>query len=158
MAEYTPTTEEIREYVETGGEPRPWVELDDAEKAREKARGEAFDRWLAAHEAEVREHARHEFCHPRLGCLVAEEPEWEYGCGVPGGTHCWAAPSEVEAEKNRLAGEVVMKRTAAIPAGPWVPVKQESPCCAACDQFGDDHAGEGCGNQDCWCHSARSRP
>lgn len=51
--EYTPTTEEIREYVETGGEPRPWVELDEAEEAREKARGEAFDRWLAAHDAEV---------------------------------------------------------------------------------------------------------
>lgn len=54
MSEYTPTTEEIREYVETGGEPRPWVELDDTEKALEKARSEAFDRWLAAHDAEVR--------------------------------------------------------------------------------------------------------
>lgn len=53
MSDYTPTTEEIREYVETGGEPRPWVELDAAEEAREKARGEAFDRWLAAHDAEL---------------------------------------------------------------------------------------------------------
>ena len=52
MSEYTPTTDEIREYIETGGEPRPWVELDEAEKAREKARVAAFDRWLAAHDAE----------------------------------------------------------------------------------------------------------
>lgn len=62
MSEYTPTTEEIREYVETGGEPRPWVALDDAEKSREQARVAAFDRWLAAHDAEVR------------AGVVAEEP------------------------------------------------------------------------------------
>lgn len=55
MSDYTPTTEEIREYVETGGEPRPWVVLDEGEEAREKARGEAFDRWLAVHDAEVGE-------------------------------------------------------------------------------------------------------
>lgn len=54
MSDYTPTTEEIREYVETGGEPRPWVILDEAEEAQERARGEAFDRWLATHDAEVR--------------------------------------------------------------------------------------------------------
>lgn len=53
MSDYTPTTEEIREYVETGGEPRPWVVLDEAEKSREKARAAAFDRWLTAHDAEV---------------------------------------------------------------------------------------------------------
>ncbi|MDQ0726831.1 hypothetical protein [Microbacterium sp. W4I20] len=53
MNDYTPSTEEIREYVETGGEPRPWVELDEAEEALEKSRGEAFDRWLAAHDREV---------------------------------------------------------------------------------------------------------
>lgn len=57
MSEYTPTTDEIREYIETGGEPRPWVELDEAEKAREKARVAAFDRWLAAHDSEVRARA-----------------------------------------------------------------------------------------------------
>lgn len=51
MSDYTPTTEQIREYVETGGEARPWVELDETELARQKARGEAFDRWLEAHEA-----------------------------------------------------------------------------------------------------------
>ena len=38
--EYTPTTAEIREYVEVGGEPRPWEP-------------ERFDRRLAAHDAEV---------------------------------------------------------------------------------------------------------
>lgn len=54
MNEYTPTNEEIREYVEAGGEPRPWVALDEAEKSREQARVAAFDRWLAAHDAAVR--------------------------------------------------------------------------------------------------------
>ena len=98
MSEYTPTTEEIREYIETGGEPRPWVELDEAEEAREKARGEAFDRWLAAHDAEVRAsvvpeigmpcadtkpHPPHAWQMSATGwCLcagvVTEEPEWEY--------------------------------------------------------------------------------
>lgn len=63
MSEYTPTTEAIREYVETGGEPRPWVELDETEQARERDRVAAFDRWLAAHDAEVR------------AGVVAEEPE-----------------------------------------------------------------------------------
>ncbi|MFJ2506308.1 hypothetical protein [Microbacterium sp. NPDC087592] len=57
MSEYAPTTEEIREYVETGGEPRPWVALDEAEKSREQARAAAFDRWLAARDAEVRAEA-----------------------------------------------------------------------------------------------------
>jgi hypothetical protein len=51
-ASYIPTTEEIREYIEVGGEPRPWIELNAEEEAKEAARAAAFDRWLAA---EVRE-------------------------------------------------------------------------------------------------------
>lgn len=53
MSDYTPTMAEIREYVETGGEPRPWVELDEVEESREKARAAAFDRALAEHDREV---------------------------------------------------------------------------------------------------------
>lgn len=48
--EYVPTTEEIREYVEIGGEQRPWEEPTPEKDA---ARAAAFDRWLAAHDAEV---------------------------------------------------------------------------------------------------------
>lgn len=50
MTEYTPTTEEVREYVEVGGQPRPWEAPDDEADGRRAA---AFDRWLAAHDAEV---------------------------------------------------------------------------------------------------------
>src|SRR3546814_16038349 len=53
MAEYTPTTAEIREYVEVGGEPRPWEEITPETESKEAARAAAFDRWLAAHDAQV---------------------------------------------------------------------------------------------------------
>lgn len=54
MSEYTPTTEEIREYVTQGGDPRPWVSPDDPEEVRLSAgRAAAFDRWLAARDREV---------------------------------------------------------------------------------------------------------
>lgn len=48
--EYTPSTAEIREYVEVGGEPRPWM---PPEPAMDAARAAAFDRWLSAHDREV---------------------------------------------------------------------------------------------------------
>src|SRR3546814_14349141 len=53
MAEYTPTTAEIREYVEVGGEPRPWEEITPETESKEAARAAALDRWLAAHDAQV---------------------------------------------------------------------------------------------------------
>lgn len=58
MNDYTPTTEEIRViYIGTREEfVKPWQSNRPAE----------FDRWLAAHDAEVR------------ASVVAEEPEWEY--------------------------------------------------------------------------------
>ncbi len=52
--EYVPTTDEVRDFVEMGGDPHPWA-LPDPEADR--ARAEAFDRWLAAHDAEVSEAA-----------------------------------------------------------------------------------------------------
>lgn len=119
--DYTPTTAEIREYVETGGEPRPWVELDEAEEALERARGEAFDRWLATHDAEVQAQ------------VVAEEPEWEYGwawadevdSGTVHGYHTSSTADErAELSKHRsefIAPVVDMRRKVT----PWVPVKQE---------------------------------
>lgn len=123
MSEYTPTTAEIREYVETGGEPRPWVELDAAEEAREAARAAAFDRWLTAHDAEMREHARHEFCDPRLGCVVADEPEWEYR--IETGDIISYSHSKSRADRALVQGSRVWRRTPERRASSWVPVKQE---------------------------------
>lgn len=51
--EYTPTTAEIREYVEVGGEPRPWEPVTEESDALDARRAAAFDRWLAAHDREV---------------------------------------------------------------------------------------------------------
>ncbi len=54
MTDYTPTTEEVREYVVNGGEYRPWISTDDVQElALEAQRGEDFDRWLAHHDAQV---------------------------------------------------------------------------------------------------------
>lgn len=83
---YIPTTEDVRfEYAEWGGE----------DSYRERRTGD-FDRWLAAHDSEVRAQAdaevetfREQYI-PRLTAaetelaqlragVVAEEPEWEYG-------------------------------------------------------------------------------
>ena len=49
--EYVPTDEEIREYVEVGGEPQPWLPY---EPEKDAARAAAFDRWLADHDARVK--------------------------------------------------------------------------------------------------------
>jgi hypothetical protein len=46
------TTEEIREYVEVGGQSRPW---EGPTLNQDAARAAAFDRWLAAHDREVAE-------------------------------------------------------------------------------------------------------
>lgn len=54
-AEYTPTTEEMREYVEMGGQPTPWLPPTPEADA---ARAAAFDRWLAAHDASLEAVAR----------------------------------------------------------------------------------------------------
>lgn len=51
--EYTPTTAEIREYVEVGGEPRPWEPVTEESDVLDARREAAFNRWLAAHDAEV---------------------------------------------------------------------------------------------------------
>jgi hypothetical protein len=50
MSDYTPTTEEIRDYVGEGGEPRPWIAPDD-DAEKEAARLAAFDRWLRTERA-----------------------------------------------------------------------------------------------------------
>lgn len=94
--------------------------------------GAEWDQMLATHDAEVREHARHEFCDARLGCVVAEEPEWEY---VPG----WiAADGRARISQGVIApsyvsefiaegGDVVRRRVSRFEAvtADMVSVKQE---------------------------------
>ena len=76
-----------------------------------------FDAWLAAHDAEVQAQ------------VVAEEPEerWQYGAQNPddadGKIIAWSrgfTKRLVEQQGHRL-----FRRTPGVPAGPWVPVKQE---------------------------------
>jgi len=45
MSDYMPTTAEMREYVEMGGEQAPWHQPTPEIDA---SRAAAFDRWLAA--------------------------------------------------------------------------------------------------------------
>lgn len=54
---YTPSMEEIREYVIVG-DPKPWEAPSGEVDARERRRGEAFDRAIAAHDAVIREDER----------------------------------------------------------------------------------------------------
>ena len=66
MSDYTPTKEEVRTAYKAGGGYR-WPE-----------RGEQFDTWLAAHDAEVREQcAREVYTH--LPIILREEAK--DGCG-----------------------------------------------------------------------------
>lgn len=125
MSEYTPTTDEMRAFYTAerldgphlGGFPLPTVEQAETE----------FDRWLAAHDAEVR------------AGVVAEEPEWEVGVSysTPSGPSIdgYRMRSYMKVESVEKAQEfaalverpMIQKRTKAVPAGEWVsvPVNQE---------------------------------
>lgn len=130
MSEYTPTTDEMRAFYTAErldgphleGFPPPTVDQAEAE----------FNAWLSAHDAEVR------------ASVVVEEPEWEYGwrsrfaTGGPVFQELeWGSREQAEQsirdheqweaddpEESRLVYELV-KRTPAVWAGEWVPVKQE---------------------------------
>ena len=112
MSEYTPTTEEVREAISEWAWARRMFrpELGQSD-------GLEADRWLAAHDAEVQAQ------------VVAEEPEerWQYGAQNPddadGKIIAWSrgfTKRLVEQQGHRL-----FRRTPGVPAGPWVPVKQE---------------------------------
>ena len=112
MTDYTPTTERIREfYVRQrfqseiyAGRPAPGIWERYAE----------FDRWLAAHDAEVR------------AGVVAEEPEWEYGIRADGDDEPYTDysddPDWLCDQITPEPGDAIIRRRK---AGPWVPVKQE---------------------------------
>lgn len=113
MSDYTPTTGEVRGRHNANAilDSRTW-RMADAE----------FDRWLAAHDAEVR------------ASVVTEEPEWEYGTALrtPQGA-LW----DFEFEGTREAAEwhvracekdghehgmdncVIVRRAPRISAGEW---------------------------------------
>ena len=88
MSDYTPTTEEVREAYS-------W-----ALPSSEYGKG-LFDRWLAAHDAEVR------------ASVVSEEPEWEYGVVRHDGVMVNNGDYQVQQTHRRRK------------AGPWLPVEQK---------------------------------
>lgn len=108
--EWTPSTEQVRSHY-VFNQSNQW----DAE------RGEAFDRWLATHDAEVQAQ------------VVAEEPGWEYGVRLTGGDrdrrtagYIYRWPSLAQAEDQAaLNFDASAEFFTRIKAGPWVPVKQE---------------------------------
>lgn len=73
--------------------------------------------WLAAHDAEVR------------AGVVAEEPEvrWQYGAQNPDDAEGEIIPWSRGFMKRLVEyqGHRLFRRRPAVPAGPWVPVKQE---------------------------------
>ena len=101
MSEYTPTTEQIRATYAAGeseGTPEDYAE---------------FDRWLAAHDAEVRAGA------------VAEEPEWGIA-NAKTPDKVWAL-SEEGARETAAAepGQWIIYSRPKTVVHEWVPVKQE---------------------------------
>lgn len=120
MSEYTPTTKDVREV---------WIYAQDiTHDEGEDFHGAEFDRWLAAHDAEVQ------------AGVVAEEPEWEYGVKlhkpllppkpgdnigsggavVPTTPHRTLKGAEHMAELNPSYIPTYFTRR---PAGPWLPVE-----------------------------------
>ncbi len=86
---YTPTTEEARAafvagaaYVrhedEWGAIHDPWDTSEDMDEQSDRLAGEAFDRWLAAHDAEVRAADREALADEIDDRLVAERA-WDEG-------------------------------------------------------------------------------
>ena len=117
MSEYTPTTEDVR-----------FAMAGLRMSAERFVTRDSFDRWLAAHDAEVRADEAAQWAQAvidsgkqgeRIGAaragVVAEEPEWEYGVkfdDLPGRVFD-RLPGDPRATHRRRK------------ADPWVPVKQE---------------------------------
>lgn len=113
MTESTPTTEEVRDYIRAADRVTAHMFAGSADSV------EAFDRWLAVHDAEVR------------AGVVAEESEWEYGISSGHGSVNYVGTREyVDARVQSFEkagaplcdGEQIVRRRK---VGLWVPVKQE---------------------------------
>ncbi|WP_323986220.1 hypothetical protein [Microbacterium plantarum] len=120
MAEqYTPTTEEVREYLEAADRVTAHMFSPDAPDA-----AEAFDRWLAAHDAQVRAEA-----------IRTAAGGWEYGAIYQAdngremrwfsmGAGAFAIREAAEKEVERFAdSQIVLGRR--IKPGAWVPVQTD---------------------------------
>lgn len=121
MSDYTPTTEEVRDYIRAADRVTAHMFAAGADSI------EAFDRWLAAHDAEVR------------AGFVAEEPEWEYGVRlhprgrVDSGTNTalYVPPTtpHITMERAVEMAQLNPRYRATFhrrrKAGPWVPVKHD---------------------------------
>ena len=119
MSEYTPTTDEVRDYIRAADRVTAHMFSAASPDAVE-----AFDRWLAAHDAEVR------------AGVVAEEPEWEYGyrptyapmhpehAGEPM-PEIWPTNRTPDDFLPGMGGAYQRTKKRVTPAGPWAPVKQE---------------------------------
>ena len=114
--EFTPTTEQVRSAYAHDPEAEYRDPIGFPAMQRENLR--AFDRWLAAHDAEVR------------AGVVAEEPEWEYGWHTGSTVSLIGRRDQVEewlAVRGWKLGEGdwgsrVMRRRV---AGTWLPAEQE---------------------------------
>ena len=99
LTEYTPTTDEIRDHIVGGGDLGGWGSLTTGQEA---ARAAAFDRWLAAHDAEIRA----ERVAPDREKLIAAIADYQYcgSCaGAPENTP-WCKSCQGEADALLAAG------------------------------------------------------
>ncbi|WP_047219947.1 hypothetical protein [Delftia lacustris] len=81
MTDYTPTTAEVRNAWWRDKCPENDLDFDDVYNA-------AFDRWLAAHDAEVR------------AGVVAEAGPWESGCFGHCDPEGWHSPCRVPVKQE----------------------------------------------------------
>ncbi|MFB7843615.1 hypothetical protein [Microbacterium sp. NPDC056052] len=131
VTDYTPTTEEVRSAWVHGSRVMPAYYATDYQQAH-TGRLEEIDRWMAAHDAEV-----------RASALAEREPEWEYRWARADGEHAWpfgagdsedgetldgvkAAPAR-DPEPEYFDGAHIERRTKAVSAGPWEPVEENTP-------------------------------
>lgn len=107
MSDYTPTTEEVRDWIAWSDQPR------DRFGGPESA-AEAFDRWIAAHDAEVLAAA---------GVAPQPEPEYEYGNQVMFNTHTPIMPApDRETAMKRAWLQPAFRR---VKAGAWEPAPNQ---------------------------------
>ncbi|WP_136054338.1 hypothetical protein [Microbacterium sp. K24] len=134
MSEHTPTTDDVREYIRAADRVTAHMFAEGSPDAVE-----AFNRWLAAHDVEVRaqeldayasaidleaaeDSARIRVTNVRcMGCDLRYEERQQYGCGESGRGHSYsdyelaeAAVIEVEATWD---GDQARERAASLRSG-----------------------------------------
>lgn len=113
--EYTPTTEEVRaDYVRDHTRNFDSYSVGRSLTSEQEVYGDRFDRWLAAHDAEVLAAA---------GVAPQPEPEYEYGNRVAlhSGTQIMPAPDRDTAMKFAWLQPAFRR----LKAGAWEPVPNQ---------------------------------